>query len=113
MTADDVSLSPAPRYRPSLSMQGKLKPYFGSPGNSIITLGCVLVIAWAFRHVIDWLLLDAVFTGTPATCQKESGACWPFLVAKLRFMLFGFIHSKSSGGRSFVSFCFLARAPLP
>ncbi|MEK1888483.1 MAG: amino acid ABC transporter permease [Phyllobacterium sp.] len=90
MTANNVSLSPAPRYRPSLSLQGKLKPYFGSPGNSIITLGCVLVIAWAFRHVIDWLLLDAVFTGTPATCQKESGACWPFLVAKLRFMLFGF-----------------------
>ncbi len=90
MIAEDISLSPAPRYRPSLSLKTKLRAYFGSPINSIITVGCILVIAWALRHVISWLFVDAVFVGTPAICQQESGACWPFLVAKIRFMLFGF-----------------------
>ncbi|WP_210386105.1 amino acid ABC transporter permease [Phyllobacterium sp. SYP-B3895] len=89
MTTEDVSIS-VQRYRPSLSMKSKLKPYFGTPINGAITVGCILVIAWALKHVIAWLLVDAVFTGAPAVCQQQGGACWPFLVAKIRFMLFGF-----------------------
>ena len=90
MTVEDLSLSAPARYRPPISMRTKLAPYFGTPFNSAITIACILLIAWALKHIADWLFIDAVYGGTPAVCQQQGGACWPFLGAKLRFMLFGF-----------------------
>lgn len=63
---------------------------FGTPGNALITIACVLALAALAKIALDWLLIDAVFTGTPAECKAGGGACWPFLGAKLRFMIFGF-----------------------
>ena len=31
----------------------------------------------------------AVTSGGPAACRAGHGACWPFLAAKLEFMIFG------------------------
>ncbi|MCS4091901.1 amino acid ABC transporter permease [Rhizobium sp. BK176] len=64
--------------------------FFGTPGNVLITILCgaaVIGIGWLATR---WLLIDATFAGTPEDCKVGSGACWPFLSAKLRYMAFGF-----------------------
>lgn len=66
-----------------------LKAYFGTPGNTVVTLACLGIFALAAKAAISWLLINAVFNGTPEDCKAGSGACWPYLAAKLRYMLFG------------------------
>jgi len=66
-----------------------LAAYFGSPGNSVITLICLAVLVLVAKGAISWLLVNAVFNGTPEDCKMGAGACWPFVAAKLRYMLFG------------------------
>lgn len=64
--------------------------WFGTPGNALITVLCsvsLLAIGW---FATQWLFLNATFAGTPEDCKTASGACWPFLNAKLRYMAFGF-----------------------
>lgn len=65
------------------------KAYFGTPGNSVVTLLCLAVLALVAKVAIGWLVFNAVFEGTPDDCKASSGACWPYLAAKLRYMLFG------------------------
>lgn len=69
--------------------RGGLHGYFGTAGNSAVTLICLVVFAFAAKAAISWLLINAVFTGTPEDCKVASGACWPYLADKLRYMLFG------------------------
>ncbi|MGT2446067.1 amino acid ABC transporter permease (plasmid) [Ensifer adhaerens] len=41
--------------------------------------------------LVRWAVIDAVWTGTAADCATETaGACWAFVGAKFRFMLFAF-----------------------
>lgn len=65
------------------------KAYFGTPANSVVTLLCIAVIALVAKIVIAWLLVEATFQGSAEDCRLSSGACWPYLAAKLRYMLFG------------------------
>lgn len=69
--------------------RGGLQAYFGTAGNSALTLMCLVVFALAAKAAISWLLINAVFAGTPEDCKLASGACWPYLADKLRYMLFG------------------------
>ena len=64
--------------------------YFGTPGNAFVTLVSGAVILLLAKLAIGWLFLDAVFDGSSDACKQSSGACWPFLAGKLRYMLFGF-----------------------
>jgi general L-amino acid transport system permease protein len=68
----------------------RLGPFFGTPMNAVITLVCIFAIAWFGSAAFRWLVLDAVTVGDPDTCRVATGACWPFVTAKFRFMLFGF-----------------------
>jgi general L-amino acid transport system permease protein len=64
--------------------------WFGTPGNALITIlssAVALALGW---FAIQWLFLNATFAGTPEDCKTASGACWPFLSTKLRYMAFGF-----------------------
>ena len=66
---------------------------FSSPGNALLTVGLVALLAWALPPTIDWLFLDAVWGRAPAAaCDavRGEGACWAVVAEKLRFMLFGF-----------------------
>lgn len=78
------------RQSPPLRRSGWTRTWFGTPLNSAITLVCVAVLLFLAKEAIGWLFLHATFEGTPETCKAASGACWPFLTAKLRYMLFGF-----------------------
>lgn len=74
---------------PPLRKGGGLHAYFGTAGNSAVTLICLAVFVLAAKVAISWLLVNAVFSGTPEDCKIASGACWPYLADKLRYMLFG------------------------
>ncbi|THF55353.1 ABC transporter permease subunit [Mesorhizobium composti] len=78
------------RQSPPLRRSGWTRTWFGTPLNSAITLVCVATLLFLAKEAIGWLFLHATFEGTPETCKAASGACWPFLTAKLRYMLFGF-----------------------
>jgi len=112
MAVEDFSLPAPARYRPPISMRAKLAPYFGSPLNSAITVGCLLIVLWALKHIIVWLFVDAVYSGAPAVCQQQGGACWPFLGAKLRFMLFGFYPHEEQWRPFFALLLFLGTCAI-
>lgn len=67
-----------------------LKPFVGSPLNAAITLACLWLIYRLVTGAWGWLVTRAVTEGGPQACKAGNGACWPFLAAKLRFMIFGF-----------------------
>ncbi len=65
---------------------------FSSVPQSLLSLaGAALVIA-LFWALIDFLFIRAVFVAPDATlCRVEGvGACWPFITAKFRLLMFGF-----------------------
>ncbi len=90
---DTAVLGAAPRELPPRSGRSwlaPLKPYVGSPLNAVITFVCLWLIYRAVTGAWGWLVTRAVTEGGPQACKVGHGACWPFLAAKLRFMIFGF-----------------------
>lgn len=64
---------------------------FGGWGNSLITLAALGTFAWLMHPLIRWAVIDAVWTGAAKDCAVDgAGACWAFIGAKLRFILFAF-----------------------
>lgn len=78
--------------RPARSWFALLKPYIGSPLNAVVTFACLWLIYRIVTGAWGWLVTRAIVEGGPQTCKAAAGAgaCWPFLAAKLRFMIFGF-----------------------
>lgn len=65
-----------------------VKTLFGDRLSIVLTLLSGLIV-YAFVPVIDWALIRAHWTvASPADCQS-GGACWAFIGAKLRLILFG------------------------
>lgn len=69
---------------------------FYSPGATLATLGMLALLAFAGWHLLNWALLDAVFTGTADLSPSDAcrapgvtGACWAVIGDKLRLILFG------------------------
>jgi general L-amino acid transport system permease protein len=69
---------------------------FGTPFNVAMTLLSVAVVWLMVPPLVRFLLIDAVWTGTNReaclahTVGHEVGACWPFITAKLRQLIYGF-----------------------
>ncbi len=96
MAATSPPLSSAPGPSGALRPPGggelgrAFRAYFGSPLNSLVSIACLVLLLWLATAAVDWLLLDALWDGGPQDCKANDGACWPFLLEKLRFNLFGF-----------------------
>ena len=74
----------------SLSLSDLRRRFFGSLGNSLLTLAMLALFALVLPPLIRWALIDATFTAaTPAVCRDAGGACWAFVHEKLRLILFG------------------------
>ncbi|CAN7653947.1 amino acid ABC transporter permease [Pararhizobium sp. LjRoot238] len=64
---------------------------FGSLGNTVLTVLTLALFLWLLKPAVDWLFLDAVWSGGADKCMAETaGACWTFIRTKARFILFGF-----------------------
>ncbi|WP_313192669.1 amino acid ABC transporter permease [Shinella zoogloeoides] len=79
-----------PQPAPVAARLGKFSAYFGTPGNTLVSLLSIAAILFVIKLAFGWLVLDAAFSGDGQTCKAVSGACWPFVTQKLRYMLFGF-----------------------
>jgi general L-amino acid transport system permease protein len=63
---------------------------FGTATNTAITLLTLAALAWLVPPFFRWAVLDAIWSGTSADCGARDGACWAFVAAKMRFILFAF-----------------------
>lgn len=77
-----------PSKPPSRTRRPMLQVLFGDLMSSILTVttGFLLLL---MVPAIDWAVIDAVWVaGDPSAC-REGGACWAFIAAKFRFIIFG------------------------
>lgn len=65
------------------------KSLVGSWRRSTITIGFALLVCWAAFHAVDWLVISAAHGSDAVDCRGASGACWPFIHANYRTILFG------------------------
>lgn len=66
------------------------KNLFSSVWNSILTLLALWLLFEAVPPLLNWAILDAVWTEvSPEVCREASGACWAFLHEKYRLIIFG------------------------
>ncbi|MEQ8347212.1 MAG: amino acid ABC transporter permease [Sneathiellaceae bacterium] len=57
--------------------------------NSLLTILALAFLAWVVPPMLNWVLFEAVWSGTPEDCQASDGACWAFIGEKMRLILFG------------------------
>ncbi|MGN6570939.1 MAG: amino acid ABC transporter permease [Pseudolabrys sp.] len=66
-----------------------------TPVNIVLTVVMTLLTIWILWWLLDFLILDAVWTGTDreaclmATQHREIGACWPFVWERLPYFIYG------------------------
>lgn len=90
-TALEAAQAPLQRPRQSATWRKRLGPFIGTPVNAVITAVSLALLVWALAAAYRWGVTDAITDGGPQACKgRAGGACWPFLAAKLRFMVFGY-----------------------
>jgi general L-amino acid transport system permease protein len=62
---------------------------FNSIFNSILTVLALALIAVIVPVIVRWALIDAIWSAPNGQACHGSGACWAFIGAKFRFILFG------------------------
>ncbi|MBB3608018.1 amino acid ABC transporter permease [Rhizobium sp. BK602] len=76
------------------------KNLLATPKDVVLTVLAIVFLAWAIPHIVNWLFLHAVWSGTDRTfCATTvqggtqpdgwSGACWAFVRAKFTIFMFG------------------------
>jgi len=70
-------------------IQRLARTYFGTPGNAVTTIVCLVVLAWLLPPILNWALLKATWSGNAAACRESGGACWAFIREKFWFSVFG------------------------
>ncbi|WP_306028762.1 amino acid ABC transporter permease [Stappia sp. MMSF_3263] len=85
----------APRLPPPVTKTGVIgwarDNLFDSVANSILTIVGIAILALILPPVINWLFIDAVWTGTgrDACIAEGAGACWAFVYAKFGQFMYG------------------------
>ena len=65
--------------------------FFNTPVNTVITFTCLLFLWRVLPPFYDWAFQTALWEGDAKACRQPGvGACWAFVIEKLRFVLFGF-----------------------
>ena len=69
---------------------------FSSPGNSALTLLCIVFIAWAVPPLLRFFIFDAVWSGADreaclaSPANPDPGACWAFVRVWFSYFVYGF-----------------------
>lgn len=87
MTDISFKIADAPQKPPKAKRKPLLKLLFGDLLSAFLTVLAVLIIV-GLIPAFNWAVLDAHWVGGPAACQG-GGACWTFIGAKARLILFG------------------------
>ncbi|MET0538257.1 MAG: amino acid ABC transporter permease [Xanthobacteraceae bacterium] len=85
---------------PDLPETGRLglarRHLFNSPANALLSVASAILVALVLWPALKFLVLDAVWDGAsrvdclPQSTGHEVGACWPFIKAKFRQLMYGF-----------------------
>lgn len=93
-----LSIAPQPghtRSAPAVPRLARLRAgLFGSISNTLITIFTLAALAWSLPSFFHWAVLDATWSGDQSACVEKAGACWAFVTAKLRFIIFAFYPSE-------------------
>lgn len=93
MTADAV--------RPPLARRTPLwTVFFGDLLSAVLSVITIAILV-SLVPVLNWATFDAVWTSSDPNDCRSGGACWAFIGAKLRFILFG-IYPPQEQWRPFV-----------
>lgn len=68
------------------------KRYFASPVDTVISVVGLSLILWVLVTVLDWAVVNAVWTspdGTSQVCHSIDGACWAVINVRWRLIIFG------------------------
>lgn len=95
-----VRTEPAPAMPPPShhrGVTGWLREHlFSSPLNVVLTLLSLLVLYWLIPPLLNFLIVDATWTGSDRTAcivtpeRPRAGACWPFITERINFFIYGF-----------------------
>ena len=90
-------IGPLPPPRMTGGMIGWLRHnLFSSVFNVVLTIVCVLLVAWIVPPLVKFLVIDAVWDGAgradclPTPARPEVGACWAFVIERAGFFTYGF-----------------------
>ena len=64
---------------------------WGTPASAVTTALLVLVLLWSIPALLEWSVMNAVFSADADRCQaaRDIGACWGVVTEKYRLILFG------------------------
>jgi general L-amino acid transport system permease protein len=96
--------APAERLPPPASPGGAFgwlrANLLSSPGNIVLTVLCILLIAWTVPPLLRFLLIDAVWSGADreaclaSPANPAPGACWAFVRVWFSYFVYGFYPSS-------------------
>ncbi len=84
-----TAVAALPLHVPAAWLGWARRHLFGTPGQALLTVSVVAVLAVAAAQGLRWIWLDATFSGGAPECRLRDGACWPFLRENARLILFG------------------------
>jgi general L-amino acid transport system permease protein len=94
-----VRAAPAPFIPPPAATVGLLgwirARLFPGIGSGVLTVLIVAALIWIIPSLIDFLLVDAVWTGAdreaclPSPARSEVGACWAFVGDRFNYIVYG------------------------
>lgn len=75
---------------PVPTLRQRLRPLWASPGVALANLAALALLAVAIPPILDWAVFSATWTADDMNgCPPQGGACWAFVAAKARLILFG------------------------
>jgi len=94
-----VRQQPAPYRSPPVATIGPLgwlrANLFSSVGSTLMTMVIGLLLVWVVPPLVDFLLVNAVWSGSdrdaclPSLARPEVGACWAFIADRFSFIIYG------------------------
>ena len=88
--ADNAKLPPLPTGTFSArAVAWSKKNLFDGWFNTLLTLGSIAFLVWLIPPLVNWGIINATLTPSIEGCAEVTGACWGFVNANLRLILFG------------------------
>lgn len=71
-------------------MLARLQPFWATPMVGIANIAVLAVLALALPPLLDWAIFSATWSAEDMHgCPPDAGACWAFIAAKARLIVFG------------------------
>src|SRR5262249_17488387 len=94
-----VRAAPAAPVSPPLATVGALaccsERLFPNVGSSLMTILVVLLLIWSVPPLVDFLIVNAVWTGSDreaclaTAARPDVGACWAYIGDRLAYIVYG------------------------